>query len=257
MNNTTLKEALKEITIEQQEDIPWIVRLIENPDSPLALPGKISLFDHDCIHVLLNRKTKLSDEAFVIGFTMGNDPKTKPWHVKLFKFVSRYFYPRSYRFSAQDFNYFDLGFSYGRRLKFQVKFIDFYQCQELSVVTLRKQVGIREKHLELMAQIERKYKYSGDKTQRQTQAQKRRKNTYNLVFMTNNLKISSSLFGLGGGVFLALNTSLSGYGFILLACSSSQMLIASILEANNIMIFYSAVLFLCVDLLGVYRWLLA
>ena len=42
--NPTLSEALQEFSIDRQEDIPWIIRLLENPQSPIALPGKISLY---------------------------------------------------------------------------------------------------------------------------------------------------------------------------------------------------------------------
>lgn len=69
------------------------------------------------------------------------------------------------------------------------------------------------------------------------------------------LKWSSSSFAVTGGVLLASKTTLSGYGFIFLALSSSQMLLASVLLNDRSMIFYSASLFLFVDCLGVYRWL--
>ena len=35
--------------------VPWYVRMLENPASPLALPGAIDLFGHDCLHALLGR----------------------------------------------------------------------------------------------------------------------------------------------------------------------------------------------------------
>jgi hypothetical protein len=70
------------------------------------------------------------------------------------------------------------------------------------------------------------------------------------------LRCSSSSFAVLGGVILASKISTSGYGFILLALSSGQMLVASSLIRDKIMIFYSAALFLFVDCLGIYRWLL-
>ncbi|WP_071191786.1 hypothetical protein [Trichormus sp. NMC-1] len=70
------------------------------------------------------------------------------------------------------------------------------------------------------------------------------------------LKISSSFFALIGGVILASNTEISGYGFILLAMSSSQMLIANLQTGDKIMILYASSVFIFVDCLGVYRWLL-
>jgi hypothetical protein len=55
---------------------------------------------------------------------------------------------------------------------------------------------------------------------------------------------------------LASNTDVSGYGFIFLAISSCLMLIANILLGNRSMIIYAGSLFLFVDCLGIYRWLI-
>ena len=73
---------------------------------------------------------------------------------------------------------------------------------------------------------------------------------------TEFLKLSSSFFALVGGVLLASNTDLSGYGFIFLAMSSSQMLLSSILLKDTTLIAYSACLFIFVDSFGIYKWLL-
>ncbi len=252
-NNKTLQELLPFVNITPPEDIPTLVRLLENPQSPLPLPGKISLYNHDCLHILLNQKISSSGEAFVIGFTMGNDPKTLPIHVNLFKFCSRYLYPHSYRFYPKDFYFFDFGFNYGKSLKIQFNRIDFSLSQNIPIVKLRQQLGISEQDLGYHAWIKNKYKYYNYKRAKSSS----KKNKNSVCGINNILKISSSLFGLIGGLLLAANTSWSGYGFILLACSSSQMLMASIYESNFIMIFYSTVLFLCVDLLGIYCWLIS
>ncbi len=74
--------------------------------------------------------------------------------------------------------------------------------------------------------------------------------------LSEKLKISSSFFALIGGTLLASNTPSSGYGFIFLAMSSSQMLIANLQIKDKVMILYSASVFIFVDCLGVYRWLL-
>ena len=71
-------------TTKDKSDIPWLVWLMENPKSPLHLHGASNLNDHDYVHVLLNKGQANNDEAFVIGFTMGNDDRTKPWEVNLF-----------------------------------------------------------------------------------------------------------------------------------------------------------------------------
>ena len=142
--NITLKQALKEIFIDEPEAIPWIVRLIENPSSPIALPGKISLYNHDCLHVLLGCGVTLQDEAYIIGFTMGNDPAVNRFYVWLFKFVSQFLYPRKYRFRREDFSYYANGFEYGVKLRAVAQFnrIDFKQYEQLSVAQLRVKFNV-------------------------------------------------------------------------------------------------------------------
>lgn len=70
------------------------------------------------------------------------------------------------------------------------------------------------------------------------------------------LKLSSSSCALTGGILLASNTSISRYGFVFLAMSSGQLLLASLQDRDSSMIFYAASLFIFVDCLGVYRWVL-
>jgi hypothetical protein len=113
-NSMTLREAVESLGRYQQTDIPWQIWLFENPDSPIALPGSITLFNHDCLHVLLGRGLSNHDEAFILGFTMGNDLQTKWYHVVFFKFLSATFYPKKYRFTWDQMQLFDLGYRLGR-----------------------------------------------------------------------------------------------------------------------------------------------
>ena len=114
----TFKESLNIFlmtnTAKKQKDISWLVWLIENPKSPFHLHGAATLHDHDHIHVLLSREQANDDEAFVIGFTMGNDDRTKSWESKLFKFISRWLYPKGERFTKKQLKIFDSGFRYGQ-----------------------------------------------------------------------------------------------------------------------------------------------
>jgi hypothetical protein len=71
------------------------------------------------------------------------------------------------------------------------------------------------------------------------------------------LKWSSSSCAIAGGILLASNIPISGFGFIGLAASSFQMLLASFLLADKTMIVYSSALFIFVDCLGIFRWLIA
>ncbi|NCJ06805.1 hypothetical protein GS597_09845 [Synechococcales cyanobacterium C] len=69
--------------------------------------------------------------------------------------------------------------------------------------------------------------------------------------------MSSSFFALLGGVLLASNTEFSGYGFLFLSLSSGQLILASLQEKDRILLIYAASLFIFVDCMGVYRWLLS
>lgn len=69
-------------------------------------------------------------------------------------------------------------------------------------------------------------------------------------------KYSSIFCALLGGILLASNIPTSGYGFIFLALSSGQLLLASLQDRDMTTILYAAAVFVFVDCLGVYRWIL-
>ena len=253
----TLREKLEEVTFKSNQKIPWIVKLLKSPRSLLALPGSISWENYNYLYALLNRNRTLQDEAFMSGFCMGNDPKTTLFHIGIFSFFSRYLYPRKYRFGKSDFFFFDLGFAYGKSLPIQFNLINFSKYKDISLSILRKEFGIDLEDLYGIDYYEAEYTKNSQQFHSQYVVRnKPLKNKTRKIFYTTLLKLSSSICGLIGGATLASNTSISGYGFIFLAFSSSQMLIASILDKDKLLIFYSATIFFCVDLLGVYRWLL-
>ena len=100
-------------TYKEPSTIHWLVWLLENPKSPISLTGAIDLYNHDIIHILLDRGMLNRDEAMVIGFTMGNSETTSSWVRWLFEFCARYLYPVSYRFNEYDLLEFERGFAYG------------------------------------------------------------------------------------------------------------------------------------------------
>ena len=100
-------------TYKEPSTIHWFVWLLENPKSPISLTGAIDLYNHDIIHILLDRGMLNRDEAMVIGFTMGNSETTSSWVRWLFEFCARYLYPESYRFNEYDLLEFERGFAYG------------------------------------------------------------------------------------------------------------------------------------------------
>ena len=219
-----LKHKLKTITVDLPHEIPWIVRVLENPQSFLALPGKIELFNHDCLHVLLDKDLSSSGEAFVIGFCMGNDPLTKSIHLKIFRFASCYLYPKKYKFYNNDFIDFQAGFEFGQSLSLKgINSLDFHNALNIDIETLRKFLGIE---VDELISISRKIKFK----------KINQSNTFNYNKFAKIFVWSSSFFAVCGGFILALNTNISSYGFILLACSSFQMLISACIKHDKTLI---------------------
>jgi hypothetical protein len=136
-------------------DIPFWVWFLENPQSPVPMPGKISLYNHDHLHILLGRDQSPEDEAFIVGFTMGNDPKTKWHHIVIFKIFSYLIYPKLYRLNSQQMKIFDLGFMYGRKLSTQAIYrINFTDYQNYSLAALRNLLGIKLGEIQALKQVE-------------------------------------------------------------------------------------------------------
>ncbi|MDZ4877500.1 MAG: hypothetical protein CLLPBCKN_006935 [Chroococcidiopsis cubana SAG 39.79] len=139
----TLARAYNLIMGDRPTEIPFLVWLLENPASPLALPGKIYLQEHDYLHLLLGRGFSASDEAYVIGFTIGNDMETKQWHLWLYKFVSLLMYPPQFRFTLSDLREFDKGLVRGKRLPIKnLNKLDFTDYQNWQLSRLRIGLGL-------------------------------------------------------------------------------------------------------------------
>src|SRR5258708_25759312 len=88
-----------------QDEVPLIVRLAENPKYNFSglgfFKGRVTLEQHDFIHILLGRGLTLMDEAFVIGFTMGSTDRCSTHEANLFSFVNQILYPKPYRFTPE------------------------------------------------------------------------------------------------------------------------------------------------------------
>ena len=145
----TLHEAYCAIKGNEPSEIPLLVWLLENPSSPVPFPGKIDLYGHDCLHILLNRHFTLEDEAFIVGFTMGNDVLTKPWHIRLFKLISRRLYPQDYRFHQDHWMAFDDGVKLGYAAPVKnINYLDFRFYQNESIRNLRYWLGLSQRLLQ-------------------------------------------------------------------------------------------------------------
>ena len=104
-DHRTLQEVYDELMSfgNDQTEVPLIVRLVENPEYHFNglgfFKGRVTLKQHDIIHILLGRGTMLADEAFVLGFTMGSTDRVSPLEETLFKSINNIFYPKAYRFT--------------------------------------------------------------------------------------------------------------------------------------------------------------
>ncbi|PCJ59998.1 MAG: hypothetical protein COA79_09330 [Planctomycetota bacterium] len=151
----TLKDIINGMPGYEQKDVPFFVWLLENPKSPIAMPGYISLFNHDCIHILLGRGLLPQDEAFVIGFTMGNNSKVRNYHCSIFKFFSLYLYPPNFKLQKRDLFAFELGFKYGReRTVRDINKIDFNEYCQLPIREVRDKMNIQRSDLIEMRKTE-------------------------------------------------------------------------------------------------------
>lgn len=117
LDNFTLINAFKDLEGDPPGEIPLLVWALENPASPIGMPGSIDLFGHDCIHLLLRKGFSPANEAYIVGFTMGNDTATNWLHLMIFKIAAYFFYPPKYRLSYSELKLFDRGVEFGRKVK--------------------------------------------------------------------------------------------------------------------------------------------
>jgi hypothetical protein len=143
LDSQPLQSAYQTLQGDPSSKIPFIVWLLENPDSKLALPGSIDLYGHDCLHLLLKQGFTPSSEAYVVGFAMGNDVRTNKIHLLIFRFIAQFLYPSLYRLSSVDFDVFRQGFELGRKMR--IENLNRRLCQEWHSNTLqeiREEIGL-------------------------------------------------------------------------------------------------------------------
>ncbi|MCG9893106.1 MAG: hypothetical protein MH252_18800 [Thermosynechococcaceae cyanobacterium MS004] len=156
IGSLTLGEAYRLFVKDEQSAIPLQVWLLENPNSPIALPGNVDLRGHDCIHLLLNRGMSNFDEAFVVGFTMGNCDAVKERHISSFKLFSRFFYPATFRFKEWHLRVFELGLMYGRKLEYRNLHLEnFDPYFDMKISVLRQKFGVITDEIKLIWKTER------------------------------------------------------------------------------------------------------
>lgn len=148
-DNMTLAEARNDLAAvgAGSEQIPLMVQLVENPKYRIPgldlFHGRVSLYEHDAIHILLGRGLLNKDEAFTIGFTMGSTRQVSGLEEDLFAKIARHLYPGPYRFTDADIAVFRdavrLGYLCGCE---PLDRVDFAPLEPLSLQTLRNRLGI-------------------------------------------------------------------------------------------------------------------
>jgi hypothetical protein len=131
------------------KDVPLIIKLVENPSyrTSKVFTGAVSLFSHDCIHVLLGRGLLAKDEAFVIGYTMGSAKKMRRWRRNLFMWVCKYLYPEGYKFGEEERFVFYSGVVAGGKCPTDLSGVDFSKLSDYTIQGIREKLGIDKKLL--------------------------------------------------------------------------------------------------------------
>ena len=143
----------------EANDVPLIIKLTENPkySTSKVFTGAVSLFSHDCIHVALGRGLLPKDEAFVIGYTMGSSKRMKRWRRNLFMFISKYLYPKEYRFGEEERYVFYSGVMAGSKCPADLSEVDFgSNFSDYKVQGIREKLGIDKELLNCYYCIEKK-----------------------------------------------------------------------------------------------------
>lgn len=159
--HVTLRQALARLQEvgNGQEEVPFIVRLMENPAfdvPPLSMfRGRVSLRQHDCVHLLLGRGTTLMDEAFTIGFTMGSTKRMSTSAMELFSAVAERLYPKAYRFPPAAGRVFRDAVHLGSVSACRpLDLVDFEVLMDLPLREVRRQLGVEEELLRAYYGIE-------------------------------------------------------------------------------------------------------
>jgi hypothetical protein len=143
LDEWTLDTAYQSLQGDPPDKIPFMVWLLENPASPLAMPGNIDLVGHDCIHLLLMQGFAAANEAYVVGFTMGNDDRTTWLHLLIFRIAALFLYPPKYRLTRDELAVFDRGVALGRQTK--VKNLNqgvLLKWRDATLRSVREQIGL-------------------------------------------------------------------------------------------------------------------
>lgn len=159
--DVTLREGMRRLLAigNLQSEVPFLVKILENPAfdvPPLSIfRGRVTLEQHDCIHLLLGRGTTLYDEAFTIGFTMGSTKEMSTTATRMFLAISSRYYPKPYRFPSVARRIFRDAVHLGAISDCRpLDEVDFAPLMDLSLREVRRVLKIEETLLQAYYDIE-------------------------------------------------------------------------------------------------------
>lgn len=151
----TLGEVHETLPGNNPDDISAVIRLFENPESPIAFKGAINLPRHDCVHIVLGRGLLPQDEAFVIGYTMGTSKNISLLESWLFSLITRYIYPHPYKFDEAHQKVLKMAIEAGKQSKVQKIYeFPFENCMDVKLKDLRKIIGVSVEELKAFYRVE-------------------------------------------------------------------------------------------------------
>lgn len=160
-HSITLREGMRRLLSIGNDpgEVPFLVKIMENPAfdlPPLSMfRGRVTLEQHDCVHLLLGRGTTLYDEAFTIGFTMGSSKEMSSAATRWFAAVAGRWYPKPYRFPKSARRIFTDAVHLGAVSDCKpLDHVNFGPLMDFTIQEVRQRLGIEEELLQAYYNVE-------------------------------------------------------------------------------------------------------
>ncbi len=144
-------EEIFNFNLSTGSDVPFMVRLFENPDYDWFFPsifhGRHGLKEHDFAHLLLSRGFNVVDEICVIGTTAGSSKKMNWFNTPVFYMAQWVFYPRAFRFPLKYYPIWRAYVKYGSLLNKDISKITPQAFEGKSAMEVRAEVGVFKANL--------------------------------------------------------------------------------------------------------------
>lgn len=154
-SHTTLRQAVESIKRYTDPGMitPFIVRLVEHPDhhwfNGRLFPGACTMEVHDILHCVLGQDLSPRGEAITIGYTMGSTKRMTDFRSMLYRVISRFLYPKHYKFSADETVLFEKSMLVSQLTSmYDLSNIDYTELMDDTLDVVRRKLGIELIHLQ-------------------------------------------------------------------------------------------------------------